>query len=129
MRYNESNFKTESLRGLGGVWMNKQSKDLFAVLGRAWRRLCRFGSISLESLFKVLFIAGLCFPLMGALALGNWAYRAVVIMREVSEGVQVGTNSLPLGVLVGLIAFAVGAVLWRVGCELLFIVFKRIQGK
>ncbi len=107
--------------------MNNQKNRVMAAVQKIFGKLLTFGRISLESLFRVLFIAGLIFPLAGAIALGNWAYGAAIVMREVSEGVSVGAHSPALGILAGLASFALGTVLWRVVCELLFIVFRRIQ--
>ncbi len=62
----------------------------------ALKRLFNLEGMTMETICRALFIAGLFFVLKAACLFGAEVSTSTVIMREISEGVSVSENNLPL---------------------------------
>ena len=86
---------------------------------RALKRLFNLEGMTIETICRVLFIAGLFFVLKAACLFGAQICSSTYIMREISEGVSVSENNLPLGIACGAAQFIAGAAIWRALCALI----------
>lgn len=94
-------------------------KKAEALAGGALKRLFNLEGMTMETICRALFIAGLFFVLKAACLFGAEICSSTVIMREISEGVSVGENNLPLGIVCGAAQFIAGAAIWRAVCALI----------
>ena len=98
---------------------DKNTKATAEKARGALRRLLNLEGMTMEAICRALFIAGLFFVLKAACLFGAQVCSSTYIMREISEGVSVGENNLPLDIVCGAAQFIAGAALWRVVCALL----------
>lgn len=91
------------------------------------KRLFTFGACSLEKICSILFITGSILWLMKAFNIGRMVYLTNTYTKMLKNGVfytGIEVNNLPLALLVGLISFVIGALFWRLICEIIYIVLR-----
>ena len=92
------------------------------------KKLNSFGSCDLGTLVQVLFWIGNLPLVIFSFFLGNHAYHTntymKIIERSGNSSRSIEVNNLPLGVVVGILAFASGIIIWRIICEFLYIIIK-----
>lgn len=84
-----------------------------------------FGSISIKKLTTLLFVTGTAGIFAAACLNGysifqTYTYETMVLQGEWYTGAEV--NNLPLGIFCGMIYFTIGVLLWRLMCEIIYIV-------
>ena len=99
--------------------MNQDVSGIVQKARGALRRLFNFEGMTMETICRILFAAGLFFVLKAACLFGAEVCSSTVIMREISEGVAVGESNLPLGIVCGAAQFVAGAAIWRAVCALI----------
>ena len=98
---------------------DKNTKAAAEKARGALRRLFNLEGMTMETICRILFVAGLFFALKAACLFGVEVSSSTVVMREISEGVSVGENNLLLGIVCGAAQFIAGAAIWRAVCALL----------
>lgn len=98
------------------------------------KRLFQFGGKSIEALIKYLFVFGNFIIMYNAYAFGKSIYLTTYYEQGISyiqEGQRWYTtekvNNLPLGIVGSIAYFIITLVIWKVICELLYIIFERVE--
>lgn len=90
-----------------------------------------FGHIPAIHLVTLLFYTGLIPIVYKAIAFGKSTSLQHTIMKTVPDGRGMYTGievpNASLGILYGLLAFAIGVVVWKVVCEILLIVLRYFE--
>ena len=98
---------------------DKNTKAAAEKARGALRWLFNLEGMTMETICRILFVAGLFFVLKVACLFGAQVCSSTVVMQEISEGVSVGENNLLLGIVCGAAQFIAGAAIWRAVCALL----------
>ncbi|PKM49706.1 MAG: hypothetical protein CVV02_14625 [Firmicutes bacterium HGW-Firmicutes-7] len=92
-----------------------------------------FGDMSLKSIIRYLYLMGCITLLYKAFLVGRVLYLTNTYAKETSymQGGQqwyssIEVNNMPLGLFGGLAFFIVSLLIWKIICELLYIIFERI---
>jgi len=92
------------------------------------KKLITFGSCDLATLTQVLFWIGSIPLVIFSFLLGNHACHTNTYMKVVersgdfSRSIEI--NNLPLGVVLGILAFVSGVIIWKIICEFMYIIIK-----
>lgn len=100
------------------------------------KKFFQFGEESLKSIITYLFSIGSFIVAYKAFIFGKAIYLVNFYNKEISyfkDGQRWYTgkevNNLPLGIVGGIMYFIVIILIWKLVCELLYIIFERIQRK
>lgn len=90
-------------------------------------KLLEFGSLSVKRLCKALFVTGFIALLIKSFMFGYMVYQTNTYMKTIRDanfftGVEV--NNFPLGLFCGLAYLIIGTFLWRLICEIIYIVLR-----
>jgi len=98
------------------------------------KSLVNFGELKLNQIFTYLFIVGSAIIAFKSFFIGKAVYLTNFYIKGISyleNGQRWYTdrevNNLPLGIVSGVIYFIIALLLWKLVCELLYIIFKRIE--
>ena len=91
-------------------------------------RFLDFGKLSVKKLMTLLFLIGTIGIFAAACARGYMVALTHTYFRTVSYGggwfSSVEVNNWPLGFLAGVLYFVIGTLLWRLVCEMLYIILS-----
>lgn len=98
------------------------------------KRLLEFGEIPVKSLIRYLFSIGSFIIVYRAYIFGKALYLTNYYEKAINY-IQDGqrwytyeeVNNLPLGLTGGIIYFIAGLLIWKLICELLYIIFAKIE--
>lgn len=98
------------------------------------KKLLQFGEAKLKTIITNLFCMGCVLIAYKAFIFGKEIYLANFYFKSikyVQNGQRIYTerevNNLPLGIFGGVIYFIVILLIWKLVCELLYIIFERIK--
>ena len=91
-------------------------------------RFLDFGKLSVKKLMTLLFLIGTIGIFAAACARGYMVALTHTYFRTVPQGggwyTSVVVHNWPLGFLVGVLCFVIGTLLWRLVCEMLYIILS-----
>ena len=91
-------------------------------------KFLNFGKYNLNNLIGTLFWLGTLPQIFYACMMGNYVFRTNTVEKVIQQARDTYTiqevNNLPLGVLAGIASFILGVILWRIFCEIVFIIVR-----
>jgi uncharacterized membrane protein len=100
-----------------------------------FRKIFRFGEQSLNQIFTYLFLVGSMIIIYGGVLYSRGIYLGNTFMKEIEhfDGTWYSytyeeVNNLHLAVLIFIVSTVLFILFWRILCELLYIIFNKIQG-